>query len=243
MIYNTRFCPTLNGYLHLGHLYNILVNQAEARRSGGTFGIRFDDNQVYWNWLNGSNALDDYKWQMRDDLEWLGIEPDYWHSQSEMLPQAIELMRAVGYCPKEQPFCNYQAVEVYGLADPFYPYTEVLTAEKVVFDFMDGVNWAIRGMDLITEDCLYRYFVERFGLRTVRMTYIPRLQFDGDTVSKTTGNYKIKNFRKAGLTPEELISMLEIDCLLDITAGWFIENIRPQPVLGEWAKECYAVHG
>jgi glutamyl/glutaminyl-tRNA synthetase len=247
MIYNTRFNPTVNGYLHIGHLYNILVNQAEARRSGGTFGVRFDDNQAYWNWVNGCAALDGYRWSMRDDFEWLGIVPDYWHSQAEMLPQAIELMRSVGYCPKDQPFCNYQTVEVVGITGPFYPYAEVLTSEKVVFDFMDGITWAIRGVDLITEDCLYRHFVNVLGLRNVRLTYIPRLIFDGDVLSKTAGCYKIRDFRTAGIDPLELENNLASDCLINKFDGnrdevWRIDNIKSRPTLGEWAKESlYAV--
>ena len=41
--YNTRFAPSPNGYLHLGHAYSALISSALARKSNGKFFIRIED--------------------------------------------------------------------------------------------------------------------------------------------------------------------------------------------------------
>lgn len=240
---NTRFNPTVNGYLHLGHLYNCLINQAEARRTGGVFGVRLDDNQRYWNWKHGPKAVQEYAAQMREDLAFFGIEPAYWYSQDERSAEVSELMRLeFGYHPEPQSFApNHGAAEVIGMPGPWYPLVEEITAEKVAFDFMDGVTWCIRGIDLLPEDCLYRYFCEMFQIPQPRLTYIPRLQFEGDEVSKTAGKFKLKDFRAAGIDPTEVIERLAGNCLTG--GGWTVHNLKPDPALGEWEKEMlYGVH-
>ena len=45
---NTRFNPTANGRLYLGHLYIILLNKQAVEDNGGKFICRFDDDQDYW---------------------------------------------------------------------------------------------------------------------------------------------------------------------------------------------------
>ncbi len=243
MIFNTRFNPTVNGYLHLGHLYNALINQGEARRSGGKFGIRWDDDQRYWNWMHGAN-VGMFKAQMIEDLAWFGIKPDYFHSQDLMSGEIDRLLEEMDYTPAPQAFApNRGAAEVIGQSVTYYPYVESITADKVLFDFIDGVTWCIRGIDLLTEDCLYRHFCEVFTIACPRLTYIPRLLFDGDEVSKTAGNFKLKDFRKAEVKPFEVVELLAYDCLKSPGAGWFVENIKPQPVLSAWAKGMlYGVH-
>ena len=49
----TRFNPTPNGALHLGHVYNILFNEQFAHNNGGKFYVRFEDgtsSQMVQNW-------------------------------------------------------------------------------------------------------------------------------------------------------------------------------------------------
>jgi hypothetical protein len=37
-----------------------------------------------------------------------------------------------------------------------------------------------------------------------------------------------------------LIELLAMDCLRDPFGGWFVDNVKPRPVLGEWAKRLLA---
>ncbi len=41
---HTRFAPTPSGYLHLGNVYNFILNRLLAKISGGTTLLRIDDN-------------------------------------------------------------------------------------------------------------------------------------------------------------------------------------------------------
>jgi len=237
MIWNTRFNPTVNGPLHVGHVYAILVNQAEAQRSGGRFGIRFDDTQRCWNYLLGQEKVEEFKQWMREDLAWLGIEPDYWVSQAEMLGQVEDMLSNVfHYYPEIEHFSSEQGAEQAGGKHHYYPYTERLTVEKVIMDVLGGVTWLIRGMDLITEDCLYKHFCSKLLIATPRTTYLPRLQFEGDAINKTGGKYKIRDFRARGMLAQDVLDCLAHDCLR--AEGWFVEHVRLAPTLGDWAAEA-----
>ena len=243
MIYNTRFNPTVNGPLHLGHLYAVLVNYHEARRSGGNFILRFDDTQRSWNHRIGYARVEGFRRQMLDDLSWLGIVPDRVSSQSDMIQEVEYLLRnEFGYQPDREAYSTDPGAEVVGFSHQVYPYTDRLTSEKVVMDMLDGANWIIRGYDLITEDCLYKHYCSKFLIFQPRMTYIPRLNFSGGgIISKTDGNYKIEDFRRAGIDPEVLLDSLAADCLRDDREGWAVGNIMAHPTLSAWADEVLCV--
>jgi len=237
---NTRFNPTVNGPLHIGHLYTILVNQTEARRGDGKFVIRFDDTSLSWSWLLGEEQIDYYRQVMRDDMQWLGIEP-VWSSQAALMEKAEGLAKFLGYPMVPKPFTDQVAAEVVGATCTFYPMTERQTAEHVLMDFIEGVTWCIRGIDLLSEDAFYKYLVKRYDVPRVRMTYIPRLAMQGDVISKTAGNFKLCDFRRAGIDPDYLINCLADDCLIHPGDQWTVDNIKPVPVLGDWAKAV--LHG
>jgi glutamyl/glutaminyl-tRNA synthetase len=240
--YNTRMNFTVNGPLHLGHLYISLVNEHEAHRSGGNFGVRLEDDQRLMVYRHGPN-IEKYCDYMREDLAWLGIKCDFWHRESEMKETATDLMRNwFNYTPPAEKFLHALSVpEVIGLPGPWYTYVPSITAYKVVYDFLEEVNWLIRGIDLLPEECFYRDFVERFEFnRQIRTTYIPRLYCAGHHLAKTYGKNKIQDYRKAGMKPQELIDLLANDCLIDPPAGWVVDNIKPNPSLGGWATEALA---
>ena len=91
----TRFNPTTNGPLHIGHAYTALVNQHEAHASGGKFVLRFDDNTRYWmQKLGGAAAMAKIARGQLEDLEWLGIMPDTVAYQSKMEPEIMRFLAA-----------------------------------------------------------------------------------------------------------------------------------------------------
>jgi glutamyl/glutaminyl-tRNA synthetase len=235
--WKTRFNPTVNGPLHVGHLYTILVNYGEAKRSGGTFGIRFDDTQRQWIHKVGKKRIDEFMELMKADLDWLGIDPDWYSVQSEMMEEVEDLLHyEFRYKPAPEWYHCDAGTEAVGFEHPFYPYTDRLTVEKVVMDMLNGVNWLIRGMDLITEECLYQHYCQTLLIHPPRTSYIPRLDFEGGgVISKSEGGYKIHQFREAGIEPDELIINLAHDCLCD--CKWSIDDIKDRPKLGKWADE------
>ena len=62
----TRFAPSPNGELHLGHAYSALFSEAWARRHGGRFLLRIED-------IDFTRTREEYVRGIFEDLAWLGL--------------------------------------------------------------------------------------------------------------------------------------------------------------------------
>jgi glutamyl-Q tRNA(Asp) synthetase len=89
----TRFAPSPNGPLHLGHAYAAIVAHDLARERGGTFELRIED-------IDGARSRPEFVTEILADLAWLGLA---WDSapmfQSHRLgsyAQAGERLKAMG---------------------------------------------------------------------------------------------------------------------------------------------------
>ena len=65
----TRFAPSPNGPLHLGHAYSAVVAHDLAREASGTFLIRIED-------IDGARSRPEWIAEHLADLAWLGLESD-----------------------------------------------------------------------------------------------------------------------------------------------------------------------
>ncbi|MFK7826837.1 MAG: glutamate--tRNA ligase family protein [Oligoflexales bacterium] len=65
----TRFAPTPNGYLHLGHVAHCIYVWGIARALNGTVVLRMEDH-------DRQRARPEYIASIMKDLEWLGFVPD-----------------------------------------------------------------------------------------------------------------------------------------------------------------------
>lgn len=65
----TRFAPSPNGPLHLGHAYAAIVAHDEARKRGGSFILRIED-------IDGERSRQHFIDSFFYDLEWLGLSWD-----------------------------------------------------------------------------------------------------------------------------------------------------------------------
>ena len=65
----TRFAPSPNGPLHLGHAYSAITAHDLAREAGGRFLLRVED-------IDGARSRPELTGEFRRDLEWLGLEWD-----------------------------------------------------------------------------------------------------------------------------------------------------------------------
>ncbi|MDZ4308829.1 tRNA glutamyl-Q(34) synthetase GluQRS [Allopontixanthobacter sp.] len=63
----TRFAPSPNGPLHLGHAYSAIVAHDLARAAGGRFLLRVED-------IDGIRSKPELAAEFRADLAWLGLE-------------------------------------------------------------------------------------------------------------------------------------------------------------------------
>lgn len=246
MKWHTRFNPTINGYLHIGHLYLALVNFHEAKNTGGKFFVRFDDDQLYWNQVKETNTKV-FKTQMLADLGYLGIHPNEYISEKEL---GISWEKTYQYLythaklsnllPMAEPYESMYQVENIGDQNILYPYNPHLTMAKVIRDYVERVNLLIRGDDLVSEYSLYSYFCEILRIPNPRHVYLPRLTLaDGGEVtdvSKTKGNLSIQSLIHAGLKKEDILIRLSQACLKIPDGGWFISNVKNHPM---WDVDLY----
>ena len=74
----TRFAPSPNGMLHLGHAWSAIVAHDIARERGGRFLLRIED-------IDGARSRPELADEFRRDLEWLGLEWEDVAAQSTRL--------------------------------------------------------------------------------------------------------------------------------------------------------------
>lgn len=74
----TRFAPSPNGLLHLGHAFSAIVAHDLARERGGQFLLRVED-------IDGARSRSELVDEFRRDLEWLGLEWEEVPAQSTRL--------------------------------------------------------------------------------------------------------------------------------------------------------------
>lgn len=88
----TRFAPSPNGALHLGHAYSAIVAHDLALASGGRFLLRIED-------IDGGRSRPELAEQFRDDLAWLGLsweEVPAQSSRADAYALAAATLRASG---------------------------------------------------------------------------------------------------------------------------------------------------
>ena len=82
-----RFAPSPNGFLHLGHAYSALMNEAVATRLGGAVLLRLEN-------IDTVRCRPDYEVAIVEDLRWLGFRPsDAILRQSDRLPAYRAVLR------------------------------------------------------------------------------------------------------------------------------------------------------
>ena len=89
----TRFAPSPNGWLHLGHAYSALIGARAARAAGGQFLLRIEDIDI-------GRARPHFVEGIYQDLEWLGLswpEPVMVQSKRfEIYQAALDALRTQG---------------------------------------------------------------------------------------------------------------------------------------------------
>jgi len=88
----TRFAPSPTGRLHAGNIRTALVNWLLAKQAGGRFLLRLDDTDLARSTAESAQSI-------RDDLAWLGLNPDAEVKQSDrfaLYEAALEKLAAQG---------------------------------------------------------------------------------------------------------------------------------------------------
>ena len=119
--HTTRFAPSPNGSLHLGHAYSAIVSYDLAKETGGQFLLRIED-------IDGARSRPELVDEFREDLAWLGLEWEEVPAQStrlESYSDAAEKLRGMGLlypCQCTRAEIKQAAREI-GPEGPIYPGT------------------------------------------------------------------------------------------------------------------------
>ena len=88
----SRFAPSPNGHLHLGHAYSAIAAHDHAMAAGGRFLLRIED-------IDGARSRAELAGEFRADLAWLGLAWDEVPAQSTRLAsyaEAAERLETMG---------------------------------------------------------------------------------------------------------------------------------------------------
>lgn len=226
----TRWNPSTNGPLHLGHVFTLLVNEYFAKAYGGRFYIRFDDNSPHILKMDSGQVANIIKEQL-DDISWLGIQYDEISYQSELEEEVKIRLNRYGHVPlDEKKFNHYLPVFIrLGMSFVPYPYVPEQIMERVIMDNMLFVTHVIRGEDFATEYSLYAYYCQKYYILCPEFIFLPRLSGKCGDISKSNGGYTIKELRGKGYTSDDVEELLRKACLYYPDNGWELYNIRPDP--------------
>jgi glutamyl-Q tRNA(Asp) synthetase len=122
----TRFAPSPNGALHLGHAYSALCAHDFARAAGGEFHLRIED-------IDGTRSRPEHIDAILSDMAWLGLALDgpvqYQSKNVARYRQALEKLKSLGLlyrcsCTRGQIAAALKtAPVVHGPDGPHYPGT------------------------------------------------------------------------------------------------------------------------
>jgi glutamyl-tRNA synthetase len=87
-----RFAPSPTGRIHIGNSRTAILNWLYARKSGGSFVLRYDDTDL-------ERSKPEFATGIAQDLDWLGIKPDRVEYQSrrfDVYRAAAEKLKAAG---------------------------------------------------------------------------------------------------------------------------------------------------
>lgn len=227
----TRFNPSLNGPLHLGHLSTLLMNERFAHNMGGKFYVRFDDTSV------SSNRPGKRMYKIRDlqqkDIEWLGIKVDGWFNQMDQIEHARQVLKETKFplLPENEEAGYVLPISIrLGNTFLFYPFCPRQTAERVVMDKMLDITHVIRGEDFLTEVSFYSFGCKFLDYSIPEFICLSRMTSSKGDISKTNGGFTLAEYRANGYSSEEIISQIEKACLINPPNGWNPYNLKRDPI-------------
>lgn len=166
----TRFAPSPNGPLHLGHAYSAIVAHDLAKARGGRFLLRIED-------IDGVRSRLELARAFRADLAWLGLAWEEVPAQSTRLAAyeaAAERLRAMGLLYP----CRCTRMEIRDAATaegpdgPVYPGT----CRGASFAPSEAVAWRLDVAEALRRTGPLTWFDERAGQQ------IARPELHGDVV-------------------------------------------------------------
>ena len=158
----TRFAPSPNGPLHLGHAFSAIVAHDLAQERGGRVQLRVED-------IDGALARPELADEFRADLAWLGLEWDEVPAQSTRVlayAAAAERLRAEGLLyPCRCTRAEVAAASVKtGPDGPVYPGT----CRSAEFDPTGEVAWRLDVAEAMRRSGPLTWIDQRMGEQVAR---------------------------------------------------------------------------
>lgn len=230
----TRFSPSPNGPLHIGHIYNCLVNEHFAHSHDGLFFVRFDDlGQNVTIEMNDAQRerIPHIIREQRKIIEWMSIPVNGWSIDSEQMDDVLAEIEQHSLLPTTDPYPHDLPVYVRMVGTGWlpYPYTPTLTAYRVVLDHMQKVTHIIRGEEFASEVSLYLHYCDWFGYSHPHFIFLPRLMGMNGDISKSNGGYTIGEMYTAGYSSQDIRDLLAKACLNYLGDDWSLWNLRANP--------------
>lgn len=158
----TRFAPSPNGPLHLGHAFSAIVAHDLAKERGGRFLLRIED-------IDGARSRPELAAEFRADLAWLGLEWEEVPAQSTRTAAyalAAETLAASGLlypcrCTRAE---IGQAASEKGPDGPVYPGT----CRGARFAPDEAVAWRLNVAEALRRTGPLTWFDERAGEQAAR---------------------------------------------------------------------------
>ena len=157
----TRFAPSPNGPLHLGHAFSAIVAHDLAKKRGGRFLLRIED-------IDGARSRPELADEFRADLAWLGLEWEEVPSQSTRVTayaEAADRLRSEGLlypcrCTRSE---IAEAATKVGPDGPVYPGT----CRGTTFD-TDAAAWRLDVAEALRRTGPLTWIDERAGEQRAR---------------------------------------------------------------------------
>ncbi len=158
----TRFAPSPNGPLHLGHAYSAIVAHDLARERGGRFLLRIED-------IDGARSRPELADEFRADLAWLGLEWEEVPAQSRRTA-AYDMAAATLAASGLLYPCRCTRAEIAAAAatvgpdGPVYPGT----CRGASFGADEAVAWRLDVAEALRRTGPLAWFDQRAGARLAR---------------------------------------------------------------------------
>lgn len=222
-----RFAPSPTGYLHIGGARTCLFNWLYARAQGGQFVLRIEDTDK-------ARSKKEFLDEILDSLQWLGLNWDELHFQSERFDVYLSYAKKLlnegkaymaddgsGAIIAKMP---HKTVRIDDMIHGQIQFDTSLIKDQVLIksDQSPTYNFAcviddaemkishiIRGDDHISNTPKQVILYEELGFELPKFAHIPMiLGQGGGRMSKRAGATAITEYRRMGFLPEALVNYL-----------------------------------
>lgn len=266
----TRFAPSPTGYLHLGGARTALFNFLWARKNNGKFLLRIEDT-------DSDRTVDNADGAILDALRWLGMPWD--NADIPYQSQRLSIYSEVGKELEKAGAAYWQdgALWLRATEAGIVEFNDITFGNRrsnanynkqdivlirsngkplynfscVVDDHLTGVTTVIRGKDHLENTYMQLMIYKALSWAPPEFSHVPMMLANKkEKLSKRNGDVDVNNYKKAGFSPEGLLSYLirfgwshgddELFSMEEMISLFDIRKVHPKDGIFD-AKKCQAI--